>query len=310
MSQAFGHAFRRLGRIVTLPGSGLQLIERQIRPGLTDLVGLYPYAMCHDFAALAGPADQTALKATGAVALSFVADPFATGTVRAELADWTVCRRFKTHFMIDLASDWRAARTKNTRYYVRQGYKAQAVTIVTKNADTFAADFWALYAATMRRFGATGVQKMSPDMIAEQLAVPGIFLALAYACDDGALIGAMMSYAHDSHVNMHLVGFDQTRYVVARTSYVLIDAAAAHAESLGCRWLNIGGPAGMDDDPADGLYNFKRRWTPHRRETMLCGQVLDPAAYAALCTETGTENTAYFPAYRAPGSPYEWHPEL
>ena len=88
------------------------------------------------------------------------------------------------------------------------------------------------------------------------------------------------------------------------------EAAATLAESLGGRWFNIGGPAGIDDDPADGLYNFKRRWTPHRRETLLSGQVLDAPTYAALCAETGTGGAAFFPAYRAPGSPLEWQPAL
>lgn len=295
-----------MGRIVSLPESGLQLLERQIRPGLTDLVGLYPYSMCRDFAALAGPADQAALKSTGAVALSFVADPFSTETVRAVLADWAVCRRFKTHFVLDLAGDWRGARSKNTRYYVRQGHKAQSVETITAKASAHAAEFWALYAPAMRRLGATGIQKMSPDMIADQLAVPGVFLTLTHAHEDGALTGAMMSYVHDSHVNAHLVCFDTTH----NASYVLIDAAAAHAESLGCRWLNIGGPAGMADDPSDGLYAFKRRWTPHQRETLLCGQVLDTSAYAALCAATQMQDAGFFPAYRAPGSIYEWHPDL
>gem|GEM_PF-1037709 len=309
MSPAYGHAFRRLGAIVTLPDSGLQLIKRQIRPGLSDLIGLYPYAMCRDFTALAGPADQAALRATGAVALSFVADPFEADTVRTALADWAVCKRFKTHFVLDLAGDWRGARSKHTRRYVRRGHDALTTRTITTEAHTHAAEFWALYAPAMRRLGATGLQKMSPEMIADQLAVPGTFLTLSHARDDGALTGAMISYVHGSHVNLHLTCFDATRNT-ARTSYVLIDAGAAHAESLGCRWINLGGAAGMVDDPSDGLYAFKRRWTPYQRETLLCGQVLNPEAYAALCAETDRQDAGFFPGYRAPGSPYEWDPGL
>jgi hypothetical protein len=309
MSPLYGHAFRHLGRIVTLPGSGLQLLERQIRPGLSDLIGLYPYAMCHDFAALAGPEDQAALRATGAVALSFVADPFTTDTVRAALAHWDMCRRFKTHFMIDLASDWRAARSNSTRRNVRLGQKALTTENITIEAGAHAAEFWALYAPAMHRLGATGIQKMSSEMIADQLAVPGTFLTLTHARDSGTLTGAHISYIHDDHVCSHLLCRDSTK-AAAHSSYVLYDAAAAHAESLGCRWLNLGGPAGLDDDPADGLYAFKQRWTPHRRETTLCGQVLNPEAYTALCAETDTQGSGFFPAYRAPGSTYEWDPDL
>lgn len=306
MSAEYGKVFRHLGRIVILPESGLQLIERQIRPGLSDLMGLYPYAMCRTFAALAGPADLAAMRATGAVAVSFVADPFATDMVQTALANWAVCRRFKTHFVIDLADGWHSRLARTTRRYIRRGHEAQTTRIVTADASGHAPEFWALYAPAMRRLGASGIQKMSPDMIADQLAVPGVFLTLSHARDSGTLTGAMISYVHDSHVSAHLVGFDATPH----TSYVLIDAGASHAESLGCRWFNIGGPAGMKDDPSDGLYAFKRRWTPHQRETMLCGQILNPGAYAALCAETDTQDAGFFPAYRAPGSPYEWHLEL
>jgi len=292
-----------------LPDSGLQLIKRQIRPGLSDLIGLYPYAMCRDFAALAGPADQAALRATGAVAVSFVADPFEADTVRTALADWAVCRRFKTHFVLDLAGDWRAARSNSTRRNVRLGQKALITENITVEAGTHAAEFWALYAPAMRRLGATGIQKMSSEMIADQLAVPGTFLTLTHARDSGVLTGAHISYIHDDHVCSHLLCRNSTK-AAAHSSYVLYDAAAAHAESQGCRWINLGGAAGMVDDPSDGLYAFKQRWTPHQRETLLCGQVLNPEAYAALCAETDRQEAGFFPAYRAAGSPYEWDPGL
>lgn len=306
MSPLYGQSFRHAGEILTLPQSGLQLLRREIQPGVCDLVGLYPYSMCWDFAALAGPEDQAALQATGSVALSFVADPFEADTVHRALGHWPVCRQFKTQFVIDLSDDWRSARSKTIRNYVRKGYEAQTTKTVVCDRD-FAPQFWALYQNSIRRLKITGIPRMSQAMIADQMEVPGAFLTLAR--DGATLNGAMISFVHRTHANAHLISYNE-QYSSARTSYVLIDTAAAHAEALGCNWFNIGGPAGMEDNSEDGLYQFKRRWTKSTRATTLCGLVLDARAYAELCAETGAEESNYFPAYRRPGSPYEWRPAL
>ena len=307
LSAEYGQSFRPAGRIVTLPRSGLQLIEREIRPGASDLIGLYPYSMCRDFAALETKEDRAALSATGAVAVSFVADPFAGDAVRAALAGWTVCRRFKTQFVIDLASDWRAARSRTVRRFVRRGAARQKIT--TTPADpSQAADFWRLYQNTIRRHGVSGIQRLSRAIITQQLGVPGAYMVASSI--DGRITGMALCYVHASHVSGDLICFDDRHYA-DYTSYVLFDAAAAHAEGLGCRWFNLGGPAGLKDDPEDGLYQFKRRWSRTTRETTLCGQVLNSPAYDRLCAEAECDpESAFFPAYRQPGSPYEWRPGL
>lgn len=283
-----------------LPKSGLRLISREIRPGLTDLVGPYPYVMCRDWGAVA--AEVRALE--GAVAISFVADPFAAETVRAACEDWALCRPFKTHFVLDLAGDWRGARSKNTRTCVRKGYDLQA--LETLAADpSYAKDFWRLYQFTLGRRSVGGLARLSEQVLAQQLAVPGGYLTVARR--HGAITGMMLSYLQRSHATAHLVAFDGA-YLQDHVSYALIDAAAAYAEAQGARWLNIGGGAGGAEDPSDGLYQFKRRWTRTTRQALLCGKVLDRGAYQALVAETG--DSAYFPAYRAPGGAYDWQPKL
>jgi GNAT acetyltransferase-like protein len=307
LSPEYGQSFRPAGRIITLPRSGLQLIEREIRPGVSDLIGLYPYSMCRDFAALETKEDRTALRATGAVAVSFVADPFVSGTVRTALANWAVCRRFKTQFVIDLAGDWRAARSRTVRRFVRRGAARQQTR--TGPADpSQGAEFWRFYQNTIRRHDVSGIQRLSRAIITEQLGVPGGYMTASSI--DGQATGMILSYVHASHVSAHLICFGDRHYA-EYTGYVLIDAAAAHAEDLGCRWFNLGGPAGLKDDPEDGLYQFKRRWSRNTRETTLCGQVLNGPTYDQLCAEAECDpDTAFFPAYRQPGSPYEWCPRL
>ncbi|NDW44285.1 GNAT family N-acetyltransferase [Ruegeria sp. PrR005] len=300
LAPEYGASFAALGEIVTLPHSGLQLIRREIRPGVFDLAGTYPYSMCADFGAL--PRDLKTLAGSGAVALSFVSDPFAEDSIVQLQAGLQFARPFKTHCILDLGGDWRSARSKNTRYYVRKGYQAQTVEIHPGSAD-FTPLFWRLYLNTIRRHAVTGIPRLSAEILARQLAVPGAYLAVSRI---GATVtGALLSYVHPSHVNAHLVCFDDA-YYDRHTSYILIDAAAAEAERLGAHAFNIGGAAGGKDDPEDGLYQFKRRWTPEARLSRLCGHVLDPGTYDRLCNESATTGSSYFPAYRQPGSQFEW----
>lgn len=305
LATEYAASFSSVGEIVTLPHSGLSLIRREIRPGLFDLIGLYPYSMCQNFAAL--PRDMEELVRTGAVALSFVGDPFAEADITAATAGWALSRRFKTHFVLDLSTDWRRLCSQTIRRYTRKGYELQS-TEIHPASTRFATQFWQLYLNTIRRRNVTGLPRLSEEIITRQMTVPSGYLGFAKAAE--TITGAILCFVHPSHVSAHLICFDDRHYN-QHTSYILIDAAAAHAQTLGARFFNIGGPAGASDDPEDGLYQFKRRWTPHTRASQLCGCILDPHAYAQLCAESGTTGSGYFPAYRQPGSQFEWQlPDL
>ena len=300
MSAKFAQSYGAAGRIVTLPQSGLRLLERRIKPGLSDLVGLYPYSMCRDW----GAVTEEVRALQGVVALSFVGDPFAEDAVWAASADWDLCRPFKTHFVLNLGRNWRDQRGETLRRYLRRA--AERLSLEARMPDSRdATRFWQLYQHTLARRTVTGLAVMSEAAFAQQLAVPGGRLVLARK--EGAVVGMLLSYTHHSHSTGHLMAFDPD-FAGDHVSAALIDAAAGDAEGQGARWFNLGGAAGGAEDPLDGLYQFKRRWTKETRQALLCGAVLDPDMYQELSSETG--GRAYFPAYRAPGGAYAWLPEL
>ena len=302
LSPGFAQSYRPFGEIVTAPQSGLGFVKRPLPGGAFDLTGPYPYAMSANWAGLRE--DRAALRADGAVSVVFVADPFAADQVRAAAAGWALCRKFKTHYVVDLQRDWRRERPKEMRRVTRRALEAQAPHV----ADTpgrHAAALWALYQTTVDRFDLRGLARLCPETVARQLALPGALLVIAE--DAAGLTGAQLNFHHGGTACMHLQ-FLSARAAARRTSYALIYATLEELERRGCRFANLGGAAGLDDDPDDGLAQYKRRWASTERVAHLCGEVLDPAAHAALCAAAGDPRTGFFPAYRVPGGPFDWRP--
>ncbi len=82
----------------------------------------------------------------------------------------------------------------------------------------------------------------------------------------------------------------------AKASFALFDLALRDAASEGLTLASLGGAAGIDDDPSDGLAFFKRGWSTHSVVARLGGRVVDRDAYDSL---GGAPD--YFPAYRGGG---------
>lgn len=300
LDPAYRDSFRPFGDVLTLPASGLHLLKRPLPGGGHDLAGLYPYSSLSDWSGLA--ADIRGLRGTGAVALSLVTDPFQESRACAALAGWDVSRPFKTHWIVDLGGDWRARRSRNTRYYAARGLGFQD-TAVVDDPTAYAADFWRLYSAGADRLNMAPMQRLSPQIVARQLALDDAFLTVARR--GGELSGAMITMHSGETAYLHIMGMAAAAARL-HTSYALFHTALAHLETLGCRLVSLGGGAGPTDDPEDGLYRFKKRWATESRRTWFGGVVLDRAAHAALCARAGAPDTGYFPGYRAPGSPFAW----
>ena len=134
LSPAFGQSYGDFGTPVRLPASGLQLLRRPLGPDSWDYIGPYPYAMCTDWSAL--DQDLSTLAIPGAVSLTFVADPFATGTVQKATRGWDLCRPFKTHYVADLTADWRRSRPKEMRRIARRALETHEMEIVAEGIET------------------------------------------------------------------------------------------------------------------------------------------------------------------------------
>ena len=301
-TRAYRDSFRPFGPVLTLPESGLHLLRRDLPDGRFDLAGLYPYSSAPDWAAL--PGDIATLKGSGAVALSLVTDPFAEEAAVQATKGLDLQTPFKTHFIVDLKQDWRARRTRNTRYYATRGLALQDTGVVEDPA-AYADAFWTLYAEAADRLNMGGLQRLSPQIIADHLVLEGAFLVTAHVAD--RLTGAMITVQTGDVAYLHIMGMVPDA-VHLHTSYALFHTALAHLEDLGCRYVSLGGAAGNSDDPDDGLFQFKKRWTTETRQTWLVGAVLDAPACLDLNAQSGMANTSYFPPYRAPGSPLVWAP--
>lgn len=294
MSARYAQSYSVFGDIVTLPHSGLHLVKRPIAGGRFDLMGLYPYVMSRDWEKLSD--DLAVMQDSGAVSVTFVADPFETDRIKAALGGWALCRHFKTHYIFDLKSDWKAARSRTVRKLTRRGVEAHQMRVVPADR-ALAPDLWRLYQTTAERHLLRGFATLSEQSLKAQLQAPGAMLVTAE--DEAGLAGAMISYLHGDTASAHLE-FLATRGHLQNTSYALLQTSLEEMERRGVTYVNIGGSAGLTDDLESGLAQFKQRWTQTHRSALLCGEILDRRAYDALSAEAGTAGSAFFPSYRAP----------
>ena len=295
MSRSFGESYRAFGDIVHLPRTGLHLLKRPIRGPLYDLIGVYPYSMSADWSGLNHDIDD--LRQGGAVSVVFVADPFQSETVGSLTKDWALSRHFKTHYVVDLRQDWRGNRRKQERRITRRALEALRLDVLSDPVP-LAPALWELYQTTIDRKQVTGMQRLSLDTIERQLAIPGAVVITAQ--DETGLAGASLSFDHGQTSACHIM-FLSEESRRSHTSHALIYVSLAELQKRGCSFTNLGGPAGNDDDPSDGLARYKYRWTRETCSAVICGSILDPVAYRDLEAEAGTGSTGFFPSYRAFG---------
>ena len=99
-------------------------------------------------------------------------------------------------------------------------------------------------------------------------------------------------FEHAGVVYNHLTASNAAGYANG-ANFALYAAAIDHF--AGAAVMNLGGGAGFEDDPDDGLAAFKRGFANAETRALLCGAVLDAERYAAL---RAGRQTAFFPAYR------------
>jgi hypothetical protein len=115
------------------------------------------------------------------------------------------------------------------------------------------------------------------------------------ARQDGRIVAMAIWFAHDGVAVYHLGASDEAGYAVG-ASYALFDAAFEHFDFA--ERFDLGGAAGLDPGPGDGLARFKQGFANTTATAYVCGAVLDPAAYERL--SAGQRAGGFFPAYRPP----------
>jgi hypothetical protein len=272
------------------------ILERPIAgTSRVDAMGCYPLFACEDWNGLEGDLlDEDATRRL--VAVSLVTDPFGgydEGLLRRCFPDLMVA--FKEHFVADLSRDWTASITGHHLRYARRSLSELVVETCPRPEQ--ALDDWvALYDHLVRFRGIRGLAAFSRASFELQLGVPGV--VVLRALDRGRVIGMTLWYHQDQVAYYHLGAYSERGYEL-RASFALFWRAFEELASRGVRLLDLGGGPGLTHDVDDGLVRFKRGWSTESRTAFLCGRIFDREAYASLCERNASEETTYFPAYRA-----------
>jgi len=276
------------GGVLEIPEWGAHAILRPIRGGLIDAAGTYPRTPLTPASRLAHGVSR--LRQSGAVSVVLVPDPMCAPPPAELAAAFEHCRPFKTHFVADrrAAGDWPS---KPHRYKIRKARRACQVERL-RLAD--ALDDWTgLYGGLTRRHGIGGAADFTAAYF-RALADDPAYQTFA-ARIDGRIVAMAIWFAHQDFASYHLGASDAAGYAVG-ASYAIFDAAFEHYADAAR--FDLGGAAGLEPRPDDGLVRFKRGFSNAAATAYICGQVLDAAAYARLSAPHGP--TGFFPAYRAP----------
>jgi len=273
--------------IVDIPEWQTAVLKRAI-PGSDwfDALGCYPLCSIARDADLAGGLKR--LRDAGLVSLAFVANPLEAPEPQALAESFTICRPFKTHYLIDRTeSSPRLSRTH--RRWVRKALQECEVSRL-QLLDSLG-EWERLYGATIERHRITGLQKFSPAYFATLAKMPQVEAIGAKV--NGELV-AMALWVRDPETVYYHLGASEARGYESQAMYGIFALALEHFAEA--RTIHLGGAAGLSGDEDDGLARFKRGFANRELNAYFCGACLDPERYDLLSKNFGT--TSFFPAYR------------
>ncbi len=291
--ESYARSLAEFGEPRFLPNAGAWILQRNI-PGTNwlDAMSCYPLFCCQNWSQLTYDLD---LLASDLVSLTAVTDPF--GAYQFEQLQRcfpNLLRRFKDHFVVDLAQE---PASFVSRHHLRNARKALGrVQVSACREPAQHADEWVrLYANLVKRHRIRGLAAFSRGSFHKQLQTPGLVLLQARAA--GETIG-MQLWLPTERVGYYHLGAYRPRGYEMGASFALFWHAIQFFRAAGLRWLSLGAGAGAVASDQDGLTRFKRGWSTDTRPAYLCGRIFQPARYAAIEQELGYSGSDYFPSYR------------
>lgn len=287
------HSFKEFGELRQLPHCGGWVLVRPI-PGTPykDAMGSYPLFDCRNWKKL-----HEDMKHIGSdlVSLVLVTDPF-SGVAPSYLEqNFDVVKPFKTHYVADLKYPLESFITSTCRYQVRKSLKIMDVEVCHQPA-IYLDEWMRLYDNLISRHNITGINVFSYKCFEIQMNVPGMVMVLGRC--EGEIVGASLVLIRDEVAYNHLSAFSNRGYKI-HAAYGIMWKTLLYVGEHGVRFYDVGGTAGMNDDPQSGLAYFKRIWSNNQRTVYLCGRVHDREKYKSICQQYQIANVDYFPAYRA-----------
>jgi len=275
--------------IIDIPEWRTAVLKRPIPgSGWFDALGCYPLSSIACNADLAAGLNR--LRAADLVSLSLVANPIDGPDSQSLAAAFTVCRAFKTHYLIDRAQS--PARLSTThRRWVRKALRECKVSRI-RLLDSLG-EWQRLYGDTIKRHRMTGVQTFSAAYFAALAKMPEIE---AFVARVGGEAVAMALWVRDPEIVYYHLGASDARGYQTQAMYGIFAVALEYFSRA--RMIHLGGAAGVTASEEDGLARFKRGFANRRLEAYFCGACLNAEGYAFLSKNSGT--TSFFPAYRKP----------
>ena len=286
-------SLKEFGEPRKLPNCGGWILVRAISgTPYKDAMGCYPLFSCRNWERLHEDLEQVG---PDLVSLSLVTDPL-SGVDPAYLNRcFDFVKPFKTHYIIDLIRPLESFIGKVHRKNARKTLELMDVEICMEPAEYL--DEWIkLYENLISKHNMKGINAFSPECFKIQLAMPGMVMFLARR--EREIIGATLVLKQEKAAYFHLSAFTSEGYKI-RASYGTHWAALVYGLEKGIRYFNLGGTAGIKEDPKDGLGEFKRGWSNEYRTAYFCGRIFDHDKFKLLCQLYTISDVEYFPPYRS-----------
>jgi hypothetical protein len=289
-SREYALSFAGEGEVLTLPGSGGNLLLRSVPGSIQrDAAGCYPLFVCR-WSAL--PADFRRLPGD-LISLTVVTDPFCPLS-EAELRQiFTIVRPLGEHYVIDLADSPVGSPSRHHRRKLRMA-APDIVIEVAANPVALLDDWLGLYGTLSRKHRICGRRRFSPAIFAAQLEVPGAVVFTARR--GGRILGADWYFEDGERVFAHLSAYSDEGYGCS-VSYPMLAAAIEHFKAR-ASVLDLGGTPSVSAADRGGLAAFKAGWASRTMPSYLCGIDLMPGEYRRLSGGRPPSDGEFFPHYR------------
>lgn len=289
-SEAYARSLAFAGEPLHLPACGGWVLRRAI-PGTPyfDAMGPYPLFACRDWSRLGE--DLAALKRSGLVSLTLVADPFAPLTAAGVTGCFDLARPFKRHFVARLGGDVEQIATPHHLRNARRGLRRVQVNVVEDPSSHL--DGWVgLYGELVARKGVADLRRFNRESFRQLLAMDD--LVMLRASREEHSLGYRLFIQQGDTAYCHLSAYSRDGYRDG-VSYALSRSAIDHFARTLTR-IDWGGGVGAPGAANDGLAAFKAGWSNDSADSWLLGAILDAGRYAQL--SRAVPATQYFPAYR------------
>jgi hypothetical protein len=293
-SAEYAWSLAEFGEPLALSAAGGWLLGRRLPVGEGhDAAGCYPLFSCQRWEALA---EDFGRLPPEMVAVSLVADPLGMPEPQALAALFPdVCRAYKDHFVVDLTQPLAKFVSPHHQRNARQAAKHVLVQLLRHPSEHL--ETWRrLYSQLVTRHSISGVAAFSRESFSRQLAMPGMW---AFAAESGGkVVGMTLWIVSGAIAHYHLAAYSDRGYEL-KASFAMFWESLEALAAAGIHRVGLGSGAGVYEAD-EGLSRFKRGWSNEVRTAYFCGRVLDRQRYDALVARTGTQQSAYFPAYRTP----------